>query len=660
MADYRFIDRDGREKKLDAGALLRRLSRGRISLETPVRRVDQAKFQPLKKDPDLGPASGVIECENWMAARRVSLMSETCFFLLGVILAVFMLLFGSDWKCLAFSAVWIFPAILIGAQFRKRWPRLPSRRELRQAWLLLLPYLNLLTGPAVGFAMFRRRRFAFTVAWAAYSLLVVMLWLLPGTLEARFYPAILLLFAYGAAFWMQISVARMSRLRLAAIRKSAGFGEVPPWYRPLPRRSSPLLPFWRRRGKAEMRLFVWSSLVCFLSLAVYAGVLWGVGMIQLGEVEREVRGRGLPVTDAECVSELDHEAAALFDSIELPEFPAEFCLRFMEYPDLYGERDAVYRCEVQRYFETNREKFQPLRGVWALGVITLPDAESELVQERRRKIKILLKLFEPGLRQEYSSADLARVLRFLYRLEALDEGYLCAGMSENLLAKCATDLSLETLYAEADFWKLREELLQRRVLDLYWRIHLAILDPCEQSLEGCMFFYRPIFRAERLRRMLAEIPRAVWEFGDGSASRHAFAKSNLFDPATFPINSVRINRSFREALARCRVARVGIAAEIFRREHGAFPEKLEELVPDCFPAVPKDPFTGEELRYLRGRLEHAAADIRFRNGKFEEQLREGFAEGIRVYSVGADGVDDGGRNWSFGRTIDISFTIIGK
>ena len=160
--------------------------------------------------------------------------------------------------------------------------------------------------------------------------------------------------------------------------------------------------------------------------------------------------------------------------------------------------------------------------------------------------------------------------------------------------------------------------------------------------------------------MRAEIPRAVWEFGDGSASRHAFAKPNPFDPATFPIDSVRINRSFREALARCRVARVGIAAEIFRREHGAFPEKLEELVPDCFPAVPKDPFTGEELRYLKGRLEHAAADIRFRNGEFEEQLRDGFAEGIRVYSVGADGVDDGGRNWSSGGTIDISFTIIGK
>ena len=183
----------------------------------------------------------------------------------------------------------------MSAQFRKRWPRLPSRGLLRRAWLLLLPYLNLLTGPAVGFAMFRRRRFAFTVAWAAYTLLVVMLWLLPGVPQARFYPAILLLFAYGAAFWIQISVTRGARLRLEAVRRAAGFGEAPPWYRPLPRRSSPLLPFWPRRGKAEMRLFAWSLLVCFLSLGIYAGVLWAVGMIQLGEVEREVRERGLSV-----------------------------------------------------------------------------------------------------------------------------------------------------------------------------------------------------------------------------------------------------------------------------------------------------------------------------------------------------------------------------
>ena len=659
MADCRFIDRDGREKNLDAGALLRRLSRGRISLETPVRSVGEAEFHPLKEDPDLGPAAGVIECENWTAARRFSLTSEIGFFLCGMIFAVSIFLFGAYWKLPAFLAVWTFPDTLMSAQFRKRWPCLPSRGLLRRAWLLLLPYLNLLTGPAAGFAMFRRRRFAFTVAWAAYTLLVVMLWLLPGVPQARFYPAILLLFAYGAAFWIQISVTRGARLRLEAVRRAAGFGEVPPWYRPLPRRSSPLLPFWPRRGKAEMRLFAWSLLVCFLSLGIYAGVLWAVGMIQLGEVEREVRERGLSVAAGQ-VSESERVAAALFDSIELPPFPGENEAESGRYPDLPEKYDMVYRRQVQRYFEANRERFRCLRGVWALGLITLPDAEPETVQERRRKIWILAKLFEPGLRQEYSSADLSRVLRFLYRLEALDEGFLCRGGSANLTGRCAASLSLESLYAEADFWRTREELLQRRFLDLFWRTHLERLDEEETLLGSAMIFYRPVYRAKRLRRMLAEIPRTVWEFGDGSSPGSGeFTTPNLFDPSTFSIDSVRMSRLYREALARCRAARAGIAAEIFRRTQGRFPETLEELVPKYLPAVFRDPFSGDGLRYLCGNLEYVVHDVRFRDGRFEKSLRKCTADGIRIYSLGADGVDDGGRNRGDGEISgDVSFTIV--
>ncbi|MBS1369477.1 MAG: hypothetical protein HPZ91_05910 [Lentisphaeria bacterium] len=659
MADYIFIDRDGGERKLDAGALLRRLSRGRLRVTDPVREEGETEFCPLKDDPALGPAAAVLECENWLAARRLSVAMDLCCLSVGVLLAVLALLMPRGWKVWIFTAAWLYPVILVSVQFRRRWPRLPSRRMLRRGLLLMFPYVNLLAGPAAGFAMFRHRRVFFTVGWAAFTLAVAGLWLLPPEPEARFYPAILILFAYGAAFVLQLGVTRMARLRLAAVRRAAGFGEPPPWYRPLPRRSSPLLPFWKRRGRPEMRLFTWSISVVFLSIGVYAAVLYGVGAYRLAAAEEEVRALGLPVTNAGLVTEQEREAAALFDSIELPPFPGTFLRdELMAYPYLYGEYDTAYRRSVQRYFDANHSQIRKLKGVWELGATTLPDTSFDNTRERRRKIKILAKLFDPGLRQEFSQSGLPRRLRFIHRLEALDEGYRCMGFSVNLTAKYAAAASEETLYSEAAFWTLRESRLRNRMLNSFWRSYLDRLDRWERDLDGGLRFYRPGYRAARLRRMLAQIPYAVWEYGGGkSPAEGELRRPDPFDASTFTIESARMHEVFCEALARIRAARTGIAAELYRRKHGAWPERLDELVPEFLSSVPNDPFSGKRLLFRSGLLGHAAIDIRFRDGEFAEDFRESTVNGFRVYSVGPDQVDDGGRSWHNGSTRDISFTV---
>jgi hypothetical protein len=64
---------------------------------------------------------------------------------------------------------------------------------------------------------------------------------------------------------------------------------------------------------------------------------------------------------------------------------------------------------------------------------------------------------------------------------------------------------------------------------------------------------------------------------------------------------------------------VGIALELYRRKHGEYPARLELLVPEYLPAMPEDRINGEPVKY------------RIVNGK------------PLVYSVGADGDDDGGR-----------------
>ncbi|MEM8783743.1 MAG: hypothetical protein AAGE65_12930 [Planctomycetota bacterium] len=64
---------------------------------------------------------------------------------------------------------------------------------------------------------------------------------------------------------------------------------------------------------------------------------------------------------------------------------------------------------------------------------------------------------------------------------------------------------------------------------------------------------------------------------------------------------------------------VGIALELYRRAEGQWPESLDALVPSYLPAIPDDPFADAPMRYL---------------------VHDGRP---RVYSVGPDGDDDGGR-----------------
>jgi hypothetical protein len=65
---------------------------------------------------------------------------------------------------------------------------------------------------------------------------------------------------------------------------------------------------------------------------------------------------------------------------------------------------------------------------------------------------------------------------------------------------------------------------------------------------------------------------------------------------------------------------VALACQLHRREHGAFPEKLEGLIGASLDAIPIDPYSpaGEPLRYRRD------------------------GEEAVVWSIGENGTDDSG------------------
>lgn len=92
-------------------------------------------------------------------------------------------------------------------------------------------------------------------------------------------------------------------------------------------------------------------------------------------------------------------------------------------------------------------------------------------------------------------------------------------------------------------------------------------------------------------------------------------------------------------IARRRTACGALAVERFRLARGFSPQTLDELVPQFLPEVPQDPFDGMPLRY--------------------KHLPRGYV----IYSVGPDGLDDGGkerppsRKGSPDTLYDIPFTV---
>jgi hypothetical protein len=96
-----------------------------------------------------------------------------------------------------------------------------------------------------------------------------------------------------------------------------------------------------------------------------------------------------------------------------------------------------------------------------------------------------------------------------------------------------------------------------------------------------------------------------------------------------------IGRSYSAAArttALNRACDAGLAVELYRRRGGTLPESLKALVPEFLPEVPTDPFDGKPLRYVVSDGDYA------------------------VYSVGADGKDDGGQGDLTGKP-DVVFRV---
>jgi hypothetical protein len=118
-------------------------------------------------------------------------------------------------------------------------------------------------------------------------------------------------------------------------------------------------------------------------------------------------------------------------------------------------------------------------------------------------------------------------------------------------------------------------------------------------------------QVERYEQLLKK-SRAI-HFDEGwPPNRYAFG--TFTTPAM-----VKVAQSFARTTAELRCAAAALAAERFRLAHDRWPNTLDELAPQYLTATTVDPFDGKPLKLRR------------------------FDDGILIYSVGVDRVDDGGK-----------------
>jgi len=135
--------------------------------------------------------------------------------------------------------------------------------------------------------------------------------------------------------------------------------------------------------------------------------------------------------------------------------------------------------------------------------------------------------------------------------------------------------------------------------------------------------------AEQYDRMLdstlAYAALKPWLRPDESPSAQVEKLSNSFNGNRYLLVSLlmpalnRVVWAHEEAMQRRDALLVAIAAELYRREHGAYPARLQDIPVSILPSIPPDAFDGNPLRYT------------LRDGK------------PLIYSIGTDRKDDGGR-----------------
>lgn len=194
------------------------------------------------------------------------------------------------------------------------------------------------------------------------------------------------------------------------------------------------------------------------------------------------------------------------------------------------------------------------------------------------------------------------------------------------------DAALMSRYGDRAYYLDILDAINRRGLGVVVTFRSGVCGAWDRALG---FVQRPLFTLDLLRAMnVATLSAGAIGVSDWpNAVQHLEAieeNKSMFRSFTSPL----INHPFGDdrgwvhrvielnfqSLATRRMAATALAILLYEHDHGRRPATLAELAPEYLPGVPVDPFSPD------------GAEIRYRAD----------AERPRLYSVGSDGVDDGG------------------
>jgi hypothetical protein len=127
----------------------------------------------------------------------------------------------------------------------------------------------------------------------------------------------------------------------------------------------------------------------------------------------------------------------------------------------------------------------------------------------------------------------------------------------------------------------------------------------------CMLIPRRIYRDNQLRQnqrideLLAQMSPARMQFDPDRDIPSAPGRGNALEELYYFLShpSFSVFESIEKRYLRQEIsldhARLAIALERLRLTEGVFPDALSALVPEFFPVLPRDPFSGQEYRYQR-------------------------------------------------------------
>jgi hypothetical protein len=205
---------------------------------------------------------------------------------------------------------------------------------------------------------------------------------------------------------------------------------------------------------------------------------------------------------------------------------------------------------------------------------------------------------------DISDADLARLQHELRKLECESclkramAGERAIGYTVCVEPRLA-DGTLTMTQAEAQQMSSRSP---KRVADAtkLLELSLRIAEAADQSI------FNALQESVRIETEVKGLSEGVW-------NRFSYIMTMLLSPAY-----KQATTAFARLAARRDTTDSALAAELFRRRRGQWPETLEQLVPEFLPRVPLDPFNNQPLKMI----------------STDDELK--------VYSVGGNGIDDNG------------------